>query len=99
MVLRCFSKNTFNLFFLSDLCKLSLTVDSNAVNITGDNEITSDSTTQQKFNADSTSLTISNSATLDVNTKPVHINEKSDGTVTIESGSTLVGNNRFYSWR
>jgi len=64
-----------------------------SANITGDNEITSDSTTQQKFNADSTSLTISNSATLDVNTKPVHINEKSDGTVTIESGSTLIGNN------
>ena len=86
-----FFKKYFPLFFC--LIYLSLTVNSNAVNITGDNEITSDSTTQQKFNADSTSLTISNSATLDVNTKPVHINEKSDGTVTVESGSTIVGNN------
>ena len=81
--------------FATLLCVFFLHICNTAfsVNITGDNEITSDSTTQQKFNADSTSLTIKNSATLDVNTKPVHINEKSDGIVTIESGSTLVGNN------
>jgi len=81
--------------FVTLLCIFFLHICNTAfsVNITGDNEITSDSTTQQKFNADSTSLTISNSATLDVNTKPIHINEKSDGTVTIESGSTLIGNN------
>ena len=44
------------------------------------------------LNADDTSLTITNSSTLDRNTgqKPIHINEKSNGTVTIHSGSSAV---------
>ena len=36
----------------------------NAANITGSNTINSDSTTQQVYNADETSLTITNSSTL-----------------------------------
>ena len=81
--------------FATLLCVFFLHICNNAfsANITGDNEITSDSTTQQKFNADDTSLTITNSSTLDRNTgqKPIHINEKSNGTVTIHSGSSAVG--------
>ena len=80
--------------FATLLCVFFLHICNNAfsANITGDNEITSDSTTQQKFNADDTSLTITNSSTLDRNTgqKPIHINEKSNGTVTIHSGSSAV---------
>ena len=64
----------FTFIFFSILSNYSL-----AVNITGDNTISSDSSTQQKFNADDTSLTITGSSTLDRNTgqKPIHINEKS----------------------
>ena len=80
--------------FATLLCVFFLHICNTAfsANITGDNEITSDSTTQQKFNADDTSLTITNSSTLDRNTgqKPIHINEKSNGTVTIHSGSSAV---------
>jgi hypothetical protein len=78
----------FTFIFFSILSNYSL-----AANITGDNTISSDSSTQQKFNADDTSLTITGSSTLDRNTgqKPIHINEKSNGTVTIHSGSSAVG--------
>jgi len=63
-------------------------------NITGANPITSDNTTQKKFNADGTSLTISNSATLSLNAQQtVHINAKDNGTVTIESGSSITSTN------
>ena len=77
----------FTFIFFSILSNYSL-----AANITGDNTISSDSSTQQKFNADDTSLTITGSSTLDRNTgqKPIHINEKSNGTVTIHSGSSAV---------
>ena len=83
-----FKKFFFTFIFFSILSNYSL-----AANITGDNTISSDSSTQQKFNADDTSLTITGSSTLDRNTgqKPIHINEKSNGTVTIHSGSSAVG--------
>ena len=49
----------------------------NAVNITGSNTINSDSTTQQVYNADDTSLTITNSSTLSRSGQaPVNINER-----------------------
>ena len=49
-----------------------------SVNITGDdNEINSDSTTQQVYNADETSLTITNSSTLSrTGQSTVNINTK-----------------------
>ena len=59
-------------------------------NITGANTVNSDNTTQKKFNADDTSLTITNSATLSLNAQQtVHINAKDDGTLTVESGSSV----------
>jgi hypothetical protein len=63
----------------------------NAVNITGDdNEINSDETAQQVYNADDTSLTITNSATLSRSGQaPVNINEKSNATLTINAGSSI----------
>ena len=62
----------------------------NAANITGSNTINSDSTTQQVYNADDTSLTITNSSTLSrTGQAPVNINEKDDGTLTINSGSSI----------
>ena len=61
-----------------------------SVNITGANTINSDSTTQQVYNADDTSLTITNSSTLSrTGQAPVNINEKDDGTLTINSGSSI----------
>ena len=62
-----------------------------SVNITGDdNKINSDSTTQQVYNADETSLTITNSSTLSRSGQaPVNINGKNDATLTIHSGSSL----------
>ena len=60
------------------------------MNITGANTINSDSTTQQVYNADDTSLTITNSSTLSrTGQAPVNINEKDDGTLTINSGSSI----------
>ncbi len=62
----------------------------NAANITGSNTINSDSTTQQVYNADETSLTITNSSTLSRSGQaPVNINGKNDATLTIHSGSSL----------
>ena len=62
----------------------------NAANITGSNTINSDSTTQQVYNADDTSLTITNSSTLSrTGQAPVNINGKDDGTLTINSGSSI----------
>ena len=59
-------------------------------NITGANTVNSDNTTQKKFNADGTSLTITNSATLSLGAQQtVHINSKDNGIVTIESGSSI----------
>ena len=59
-------------------------------NITGANTVNKDNTTQKKFNADDTSLTITNSATLSLNAQQtVHINAKDDGTLTVESGSAV----------
>ena len=62
-----------------------------SVNITGDdNEINSDSTTQQVYNADDTSLTITNSSTLSrTGQAPVNINGQDNGTLTINSGSSI----------
>ena len=62
----------------------------NAANITGSNTINSDSSTQQVYNADDTSLTITDSSTLSRSgAAPVNINEKDNGTLTINSGSTV----------
>ena len=62
----------------------------NAVNITGSNTINSDSSTQQVYNADDTSLTITDSSTLSRSgAAPVNINGKDNGTLTINSGSTV----------
>ncbi len=62
----------------------------NAANITGANTINSDSTTQQVYNADDTSLTITDSSTLSRGgAAPVNINGKDNGTLTINSGSTV----------
>ncbi len=62
----------------------------NAANITGSNTINSDSSTQQVYNADDTSLTITNSSTLSrTGQAPVNINGKDDGTLTINSGSSI----------
>ena len=59
-------------------------------NITEANTVNSDNTTQKKFNADGTSLTITNSATLSLGAQQtVHINSKNNGIVTIESGSSI----------
>ena len=62
----------------------------NAANITGSNTINSDSSTQQVYNADDTSLTITDSSTLSRSgAAPVNINEQDNGTLTINSGSTV----------
>ena len=62
----------------------------NAANITGSNTINSDSSTQQVYNADDTSLTITDSSTLSRSgAAPVNINGKDNGTLTINSGSTV----------
>ena len=62
----------------------------NAVNITGSNTINSDSSTQQVYNADETSLTITNSSTLSrTGQAPVNINGQDDATLTINSGSSI----------
>ncbi len=62
----------------------------NAANITGSNTINSDSTTQQVYNADDTSLTITNSSTLSrTGQAPVNINGQDNGTLTINSGSSI----------
>ena len=59
-------------------------------NITEANTVNSDNTTQKKFNANGTSLTITNSATLSLGAQQtVHINSKNNGIVTIESGSSI----------
>ena len=62
-------------------------------NITGANTVNSTSnnhTTQKKFNADGTSLTITDSITLSLSAQQtVHINAKDNGIVTIESGSSI----------
>ena len=78
----------FTFIFFSILSNYSL-----AANITGDNTISSDSSTQQTFNAADTSLTITDSSTLDRDTgqKPININEQDNGTVTIHFGSSAVG--------
>ena len=56
----------------------------NAANITGSNTINSDSSTQQVYNADDTSLTITDSSTLSRSgAAPVNINGKDNGTLTI----------------
>ena len=68
-------------------------------NITGANPITSDNTTQKKFNADGTSLTITNSATLSLGAQQtVHINSKDNGIVTIEDYSKDVDLKEYLSW-
>ena len=62
----------------------------NAANITGSNTINSDSATQQVYNADDTSLTITNSSTLSRSGQaPVNINGKDNGTLTINAGSSI----------
>ncbi len=63
----------------------------NAANITGSNTINSDTNNvQQVYNADDTSLTITDSATLSrTGAAPVNINGKDNGTLTINSGSTV----------
>ena len=62
----------------------------NAANITGSNTINSDSSTQQVYNADDTSLTITDSSTLSRSgAAPVNINGQDNGTLTINSGSTV----------
>ena len=65
-------------------------------NITGANTVNSTSnnhTTQKKFNADDTSLTISDSITLSTSSSStVDINAKDNGTVTVESGSSIFSN-------
>ena len=54
------------------------------------NSTSNNNTTQKKFNADGTSLTITNSATLSLGAQQtVHINAKDNGIVTIESGSSI----------
>ena len=64
--------------------------------ITGANTVNSTSnnnTTQKKFNADDTSLTISDSITLSTSSSStVDINAKDNGTVTVESGSSIFSN-------
>ncbi len=61
-----------------------------SANITGANTINSDSTTQQVYNGDNTSLTITESSTLSRSgAAPVNINGKNNGTLTINSGSTI----------
>ena len=65
-------------------------------NIIGDNTVNSTSnnnTTQKKFNADGTSLTISESTTLSTDSsQTVNIFTKNNGTVTVESGSSIFSN-------
>ena len=79
-------KNLVLIFFLY----LLITRPAYSVNITGANTINSDSTTVQTYNADDTSLTITNSSTLSrTGQAPVNINEKENGTLTIHSGSSL----------
>ncbi len=79
-------KNLVLIFFLYFL----ITRPAYSVNITGANTINSDSTTVQTYNADDTSLTITNSSTLSrTGQAPVNINEKENGTLTIHSGSSL----------
>jgi hypothetical protein len=62
-------------------------------NIIGDNTVNSTSnnnTTQKKFNAVGTSLTITDSITLSLSEQQtVHINAQDNGIVTIESGSSI----------
>jgi hypothetical protein len=54
------------------------------------NTVSSNTVVQKKFNADGTSLTITNSATLSLGAQQtVHINAKDNGIVTIESGSSI----------
>ncbi len=61
-----------------------------SANITGANTVNSDSSTQQVYNADDTSLTITNSSTLSrTGQAPVNINGQDNGTLTINSGSSI----------
>jgi hypothetical protein len=54
------------------------------------NTVSSNTVVQKKFNADGTSLTITDSATLSLGAQQtVHINAKDNGIVTIESGSSI----------
>jgi len=58
----------------------------------GENEtsnLTSNSTTLQKFTGANATVNVSNSSTLERANQPVLVNEQSGGTVTVESGSTI----------
>ena len=55
----------------------------------GTSNITSNSTTLQKFTGANATVNVSNSATLERANQPVLVNEQSGGTVTVESGSTI----------
>ena len=71
----------------------------NAENITGSNKLIA-LTTQQVYNADETSLTITNSSTLSRSGQAaVNINEQGDATLTIHSGSSLTANFSQYGTR
>ena len=90
---RKFLNYFYILFFL--FCSF-ITGSAYSETITGANTVNSTSnnnTTQKKFNADGTSLTISESTTLSTDSsQTVNIFTKNNGTVTVESGSSIFSN-------